>query len=174
MSKQSVCDVFDVAEEQGITYDAIRDMPDDEAYRPISPDRNNHEPAYCSPDRGHVHRELPIRQGVCGLVGVTLREQELVDGLIAEVGHVRVPDPHLIGGIEGVCDPMLAEPPHLRDRYPRVIVLVALPQNPAVCLHVGVWDKTWDKSANFSRPADARFRFCPRDKNGLVLMLRTA
>ncbi len=110
-SKQSVCDVFDVAEEQGITYDAIRDMPDDGVYRLISPDRNNHEPAYCSPDREHVHRELPIRQGVCGLVEVTLREQELVDGLIAEVGHVRVPDPHIIGGIEGVCDPMLAEPP---------------------------------------------------------------
>ena len=58
MSKQSVCDVFDVAEEQGIAYDAVRDMPDDEVYCLVFPDRNNHEPAYCSPDWEHVHREL--------------------------------------------------------------------------------------------------------------------
>lgn len=40
MSKQSVCDVFDVAEEQGIAYDDVRDMPDDEVYRLLFPDRN--------------------------------------------------------------------------------------------------------------------------------------
>lgn len=66
MSKQSVCDVFDVAEEQGITYDAVRDMPDDEVYRLVFPDRNNHEPSYCSPDWEHVHREL-------AKTGVTLK-----------------------------------------------------------------------------------------------------
>lgn len=66
MSKQSVCDVFGVAEEQDITYDAIRDMPDDEVYRPLFPDRNNHEPAYCSPDWEHVHKKL-------AKIGVTLK-----------------------------------------------------------------------------------------------------
>lgn len=66
MSKQSVCDVFDVAEEQGIAYDDVRDMPDDEVYRLLFPDRNNHEPAYALPDWEHVHKEL-------AKTGVTLK-----------------------------------------------------------------------------------------------------
>ena len=44
-----------------------------------------------------------------------------------------------------------------------------LPPNPAACLRVGVWGKPWDKYANYFETASPQFRFCPGDKNGLVL-----
>ena len=44
-----------------------------------------------------------------------------------------------------------------------------LPPNPATCLRIGVWDKSWDKSANYFETASPQFHFCPGDKNGLVL-----
>ena len=49
-------------------------------------------------------------------------------------------------------------------------VLSTLPPNPSACLRVGVWDKPWDKYANYFETASPQFRFCPGDKNGLVLM----
>lgn len=49
-----------------------------------------------------------------------------------------------------------------------------LPPNPAACLRVGVWDKSWDKSANYFETACPQFRFCPGDKNEQVLGFRTA
>lgn len=49
--------------------------------------------------------------------------------------------------------------------------LTVMPPNPAACLRVGVWDKTWDKSANYFETARPQFHFCPRDKNGQVLRL---
>ena len=82
MSKQSVCDVFDVAEGQGVAYDDVRDMPDDEVYRLLFPDRNNHEPAYALPDWERVHKEL-------AKTGVTLKllHAEYVD----ECAEARAP-----------------------------------------------------------------------------------
>ena len=50
----------------------------------------------------------------------------------------------------------------------------ALSPNPAAHLHVGVWDKFWDKTANYFETASPQFHFCPRDKNELVLRLGTA
>lgn len=47
--------------------------------------------------------------------------------------------------------------------------LAIFPPNPAAYLHVGVWDKTWDKYANYFETVSPQFHFCPRDKNGLVL-----
>ena len=44
-----------------------------------------------------------------------------------------------------------------------------LPANPAACPRVGVWDKPWDKYANYFETASPQFRFCPGDKNGKVL-----
>ena len=40
-----------------------------------------------------------------------------------------------------------------------------IPPNPAACLRVGVWDKTWDNAENFSTAEGPQFRFCPGDKN---------
>ena len=48
-------------------------------------------------------------------------------------------------------------------------VLAILPPNLAVCPRVGVWDKTWDKFANYFETASPQFYFCSGDKNGLVL-----
>ena len=53
-------------------------------------------------------------------------------------------------------------------------VLSVIPPNPAVCLRVGVWDKSWDKSANHFETAIPQFHFCPGDKNGKALRSRTA
>ena len=42
--------------------------------------------------------------------------------------------------------------------------LTVMPPNPAACLRVGVWDKTWDNAENFSATEGPQFHFCPRDK----------
>ena len=52
--------------------------------------------------------------------------------------------------------------------------LTVMPPNPAACLRVGVWDKTWDKSANYFETARPQFHFCPGDKNVQVLGLGNA
>ena len=46
-------------------------------------------------------------------------------------------------------------------------VLTVLPSNPAERLRVSVWDK----SANYFETACPQFRFCPEDKNELVLWI---
>ena len=48
-------------------------------------------------------------------------------------------------------------------------VLSTLPPNPSACLRVGVWDKPWDKFANYFETASSQFHFCPGDKNGKAL-----
>ena len=48
-------------------------------------------------------------------------------------------------------------------------VLAGMLPNPSVCPRVGVWDKPWDKFANYFETASPQFHFCPGDKNGLVL-----
>ena len=66
MSKRSVCDVFDRADELGITYDDVDEMPEDEVYSLIFPERNSHEDIYCEPDWEYIHKEL-------AKTGVTLK-----------------------------------------------------------------------------------------------------
>ncbi len=48
-----------------------------------------------------------------------------------------------------------------------------LPPNPAACLRIGVWDKPWDKYANYFETASPQFRFA-RGQNGLVLRPETS
>lgn len=48
-------------------------------------------------------------------------------------------------------------------------VLSTLPPNPSACPRVSVWDKPWDKFANYFETASPQFHFCPGNKNGLVL-----
>ena len=47
--------------------------------------------------------------------------------------------------------------------------LTVLPPNPSACPRVGVWDKPWDKFANYFETTSPQFHFCPGDKSGLVL-----
>ena len=51
----------------------------------------------------------------------------------------------------------------------RLSVLSTLPPNPSACPRSGVWDKPWDKFANYFETASPQFHFCPGDKNGVVL-----
>lgn len=51
--------------------------------------------------------------------------------------------------------------------------LTVLPPNPAACLRVGVWDKSWDKFANHFETASPQFHFCPGDKNEQITKLNS-
>lgn len=55
-----------------------------------------------------------------------------------------------------------------------VVGLSTLPPNPSACPRVGVWDKPWDKFANYFEPASPQFHFCPGDKSGKALRSGTA
>lgn len=55
-----------------------------------------------------------------------------------------------------------------------VVDLSTLPPNPSACPRVGVWDKPWDKFANYFEIASSQFRFCPGDKNDKALRPGTA
>ena len=58
ISKKSQKEVLDAAQRLGITYKDVADMSDDEVYRLIFPDRNNHESIFAEPDWDYVHGEL--------------------------------------------------------------------------------------------------------------------
>ena len=66
MSMDSVCDVFDIADERGITWAQVEGMSDDEAYRLFYPDKHVHESVFEEPDWDYVHKEM-------AKVGVNLR-----------------------------------------------------------------------------------------------------
>lgn len=63
MSKSSVNDVFQIAEERNLHYADVEDMTPDEAYRFFFPNRHIEETVYTVPDYEYVHNELP-RTGV--------------------------------------------------------------------------------------------------------------
>ncbi len=66
ISKASVSDVLHIAAEKLISFDDIRDKPDDEVYRLFYPDKFAVESMFKSPDYDHVHNELKK-------IGVTLK-----------------------------------------------------------------------------------------------------
>ena len=65
IARNSVSDVFRIADERGITYSDIRSLTEAEAYCMFYPDRHAVENIYSPPDYEKVHEEL---KGV----GVTL------------------------------------------------------------------------------------------------------
>lgn len=66
MSMGSVCEVFDIAEESGITWNQVRDMGDDEVYALFYPGKYVRESVFEEPDWNRVHAEM-------AKVGVNLR-----------------------------------------------------------------------------------------------------
>ena len=66
MSMGSVCEVFDIADDRGITWDRVKGMGDEQVYELFYPDRNVHESAFEEPDWSYVHAEM-------AKVGVNLR-----------------------------------------------------------------------------------------------------
>lgn len=66
ISVNSVGDVFHKADENGISYEDVRDMNEDSVYRMFYPDKIVQESMYARPDYGYVHQELKR-------VGVTLK-----------------------------------------------------------------------------------------------------
>ncbi len=74
MSRNSVSDVFKIAEEKGISYSDICSLDDAEVYHLFYPEKYANESMYGDPDYAHVHQELKK-------VGVTLKllHEEYVD-----------------------------------------------------------------------------------------------
>ena len=66
MSMDSVCEVFGIAEERGIGWGQVRELPEEEVYRLFYPDRHVRESPFEEPDWDYVHREM-------AKVGVNLR-----------------------------------------------------------------------------------------------------
>ena len=66
MSMDSVCGVFDIADERGITWAQVEGMSDDEVYRLFYPDKHVRESVFEEPDWDYVHKEM-------AKVGVNLR-----------------------------------------------------------------------------------------------------
>lgn len=66
MSMESVCEVFGIAEERGISWADVEPLTDEEAYRLFYPDRGVRESVFEDPDWGYVHKEM-------AKVGVNLR-----------------------------------------------------------------------------------------------------
>ena len=58
MSRNSVSDVFNIAEERGIRYSDICSLDDAEVYRLFYPEKYANESMYGDPDYEHVHKEL--------------------------------------------------------------------------------------------------------------------
>lgn len=88
MSKSSVNDVFQIAQERGISYESVKDMRPEEVYNLFYPDKHASETLFETPNYEYIHREL-------SKVGVTLkllwkeyRDQCSADGGIA-VGYTK-------------------------------------------------------------------------------------
>lgn len=67
MSRHSVGEVFDIANEKGISYDDVRQMEESEAYWFFFPDKHVSEVMFDNPDYEHVHEELKKTGGTLKL-----------------------------------------------------------------------------------------------------------
>src|SRR5699024_7458206 len=74
VGRSSVSEVFKRADELKLTYEDIKELPDNEVYRKFFPERHQSEVLYTLPDYEKIHKELQR-------VGVTLKLlwQEYVD-----------------------------------------------------------------------------------------------
>lgn len=58
MSKNSVGDVFHIADTRGITYQDVRGLSDEQVYRMFYPEKHLAESVFYEPDYGYAHQEL--------------------------------------------------------------------------------------------------------------------
>lgn len=74
ISRHSVSEVFDIANEKGINYEDVRPLSDADAYRLFYPDKHSNEIMFADPNYEHIHEELKKP-------GVTLKllHEEYVD-----------------------------------------------------------------------------------------------
>lgn len=74
ISRHSVSDVFNIADEKGLSYKDVQDLEETELYRLFYPEKYANETMYGDPDYEHIHQELKR-------VGVTLKllHEEYVD-----------------------------------------------------------------------------------------------
>ena len=66
ISKNSVSDVFHIADSQGISVRDVQELDEEQVYRMFYPEKHTVENIYCKPDYEYVHIELKK-------VGVTLK-----------------------------------------------------------------------------------------------------
>ena len=58
MSMDSVSEVFDIAAERSITWDQVKDMPEDEVYSLFCLERHRRDSVFSEPDWDYVHKEM--------------------------------------------------------------------------------------------------------------------
>lgn len=58
MSMESVCEVFGIAEERGISRAGVGPLTGEEANRPFHPDRGVRASVFEDPEWGYVHKEV--------------------------------------------------------------------------------------------------------------------
>ena len=58
MSMDSVSEVFDIAAERSITWDQVKDMPEDEVYSLFCLERHSRDSVFSEPDWDYVHKEM--------------------------------------------------------------------------------------------------------------------
>ena len=58
ISRNSVSEVFRIADEKEIHYADVRNLGEDEVYRLIYPDKHQEEVMFADPDYEYIHREL--------------------------------------------------------------------------------------------------------------------
>lgn len=58
MSRHSVAEVFNIADERHITYSDVQGMSEEDVYRLFYPDKYANETMYADPDYAYIHNEL--------------------------------------------------------------------------------------------------------------------
>ena len=58
ISRHSVSDVFNIADERGVSYNDVRNLEETDVYRLFYPEKHANETMYGDPDYDHVHQEL--------------------------------------------------------------------------------------------------------------------
>ena len=88
MSKSSVSDVFQIAQELNISYESVKDMRPEEVYNLFYPDKHVHETLFQEPNYEYVHGELSKIGVTLKLLWKEYRDQCSADGGIA-VGYTK-------------------------------------------------------------------------------------
>ena len=88
MSKSSVSDVFQIAQERNISYEGVKAMRPDEVYSLFYPDKHAIETLFDEPDYEYVHRELSKTGVTLKLLWKEYRDKRTIGGGVP-VGYTK-------------------------------------------------------------------------------------
>ena len=88
MSKNSICDVFQIAQEKNISYESVKDIRPDEVYKLFYPDKHAIETLFEDPNYEYVHSELSKTGVTLKLLWKEYRDKCAIGGSIP-VGYTK-------------------------------------------------------------------------------------